>query len=100
MNVTRIEAAAPVGSPRHVAGLLREWAERVEAGDVVAYGLVMVHGADRLIHLGCRPIGEGNEPALVTLLAGARLLTDLAAEHVRTELMSETDAYDLPRGEA
>lgn len=97
MSVTRIEAAAPAGSPRYVAGLLREWADRVEAGDVVAYGMVMVHGEDRLIHLGCRPIGEGNEAALVTLLAGCQLLTGVASDHVRAELMSETEAYDLER---
>lgn len=100
MTVTRIGAAAPVGSPRHVADILHEWADRVEAGEVSAYGLVMVHSEGQFIHLACRPIGvEGDAlgSALVKLLAGARLLTDLAADNVRAEMFSEVSVHDLPR---
>ena len=95
MSVKRIEAGAPEGSPKYIAGILREWADRMERGDVHAYGLVVVHGDDRLVHLGCRPVGQDNEDALVPLLAGARLLTDLAADYVRRELMLEVEAFDL-----
>lgn len=101
MTVTRIGAAAPEGSPRHVADCLREWADRVEAGEVSAYGLVVVHGEGQWLHLACRTIGELDgdtfSNALVKLLAGGRLLTDLAAEHVRRELFAEVSVHDLER---
>lgn len=100
MSVKRIGSAAPVGSPRHVADCLREWADRIEAGEVSGYGFVAVHGEGQWLHLACRPIGcDGDRLSntLVKLTAGARLLTDLAAEHTRTELFAEVSVHDLER---
>ena len=97
MKVTRIGAAAPEGSPRHVADCPREWADRVESGDVMAYGLVMVHGPDKTLHMAWRGMNPDSSDDCVKLFAGLQLAADMVAEHVRDAMFAEVDVHDLER---
>lgn len=90
--VTHIGSASPDRRMQAAAGL-REWADRVQRGEVESIGLVVIHGTPPLAHIAYQNVLDGAERLRV--LGAVRILDEVIARQVWEE-MSERDPFAAP----
>lgn len=95
MTVAHIGKAS---ADRHmqVSAELREWADRVQRGEVESVGLVVIRAPERLAHVSHQAVLDDADR--VMLLGALRVLEEDIARHVYDD-MREGSAHDVPEGD-
>ena len=93
-KVTRIGEAAP-DSPRYHADALREWADRIDAGEVQALALVSIYG-NRAMQITVTRVDKDDDEAFIKLLSGIALAQGHTARRVEDECFGSKTVFELP----